>query len=76
MENLDLTKKLADLHIKSKAPDQIYFMSQVFQEHSHCCDKRKNKKMKIMKIYLVLLPPPGFQDRGVFHPDLFYGKIF
>ena len=34
MESLDLTFKLVDLKIKSKAPDQIYFMSQVFQEHS------------------------------------------
>ena len=41
MEILDLTDKLVDLMIKSKAPDQIYFMSQVFQEHSHCYDKRK-----------------------------------
>ena len=32
MESLDLTYKLVDLKIKSKAPDQIYFMSQVFQE--------------------------------------------
>ena len=28
MKNLDLTYKLFDLKIKSKAPDQIYFMSQ------------------------------------------------
>ena len=41
MESLDLAYILVDLKIKSKAPDQIYFMSQVFQEHSHCYDKRK-----------------------------------
>ena len=41
MESLDLAYKLVDLKIKSKAPDQIYFMSQVFQEHSHCYDKRR-----------------------------------
>ena len=39
-ESLDLAYKLVDLKIKSKAPDQIYFMSQVFQEHCHCYDKR------------------------------------
>ena len=33
---------LVDLKIKSKAPVQIYFMFQVFQEHSYCYDKRKN----------------------------------
>ena len=39
MESLDLTYKLIALKIKSKTLDQIYFMSQVFQEHSH--DSRK-----------------------------------
>ena len=41
MESLDLTYKLIALKIKSKTLDQIYFMSQVFQEHSHYYDKRK-----------------------------------
>ena len=41
MESLDLTYKLIALKIKSKTLDRIYFMSQVFQEHSHCYDKRK-----------------------------------
>ena len=41
MESLDLTYKLIALKIKSKTLDQIYFMSQVFQEHSHRYDKRK-----------------------------------
>ena len=36
VESIDLTYKLVDVKIKSKALDQIYFMSQVFQEHSHC----------------------------------------
>ena len=41
-------------------------MSQVFQEHSHCYDKRKKKKkIKIMKIYLFLLPPLPSQEKGV-----------
>ena len=46
MKNLDLTYKLFDLKIKSKAPDQIYFMSQLFQEHSHCYDRQKDKIRK------------------------------
>ena len=56
MESFDLTCKLVDLKIKSKAPDQIYFISQAFQEHRHCYDKVKTKKIKIRKIYLFLLP--------------------
>ena len=64
MESLDLTYKSVDLNIKSKALDQIYFMSQVFHEHIHCYDKRKNTKMKITKIYLFLLPPLPSQDEG------------
>ena len=39
MESLNLTYELVDPRIKSKVSDQIYFMSQVFQEHSHCYDK-------------------------------------
>ena len=42
MESLDLTYKLIALKIKNKTLDEIYFMSQVFQEHSHCYDKREN----------------------------------
>ena len=41
MERLDLTYNLVDLKIKSKAPDQIYFKSQVFQERRHCYKKEK-----------------------------------
>ena len=59
MESLDLTYKLIALKI-----DRIYFMSQVFQEHSHCYDKRKNRKMKTTKIYLFLLPSLPTQDGG------------
>ena len=64
MESLDLIYKLIALKIKSKPLDQIYFMSQVFEEHSHSYDKRKNKKMKTTKIYLFLLPPLPSQDEG------------
>ena len=64
MEGLDLTYKLIALKIKSETLDRIYFMSQVFQKNSHYCDKRKNKKMKTTKIYLILLPPLPFQGGG------------
>ena len=64
MESLDLTYKLIALKIKSKTPDQIYFMSQVFQEHVFAMKKGKNKKMKIKKIYLFLLPPLPSQNGG------------
>ena len=44
----------------------MYFMSQVFQEHIVIVmTKGKNKKMKITKIYLFLLPPLPSQDAGV-----------
>ena len=69
--------------IKSKTLDQIYFISQVFQEHSHCYDKiKKNKKMKTIKNYLFLLPPLPSQDGGDVatpppHPQTFFiAKIF
>ena len=68
MESLDLTYKLIAFKIKSKTLDQIYFMSQVFQEHSHYYDKRKNKKMKTTKMSLgggvatTPPPPPGRAD--------------
>ena len=41
MDNLNLTYYLVDLKIKNKAPVEIYFMSRVFQVHSHCYDQRK-----------------------------------
>ena len=62
MENLNLAYYLVDLKIKNKAPVEIYFMSRVFQEHSHCYDKRKNKKNEVRKIYLFLLPPLPSQE--------------
>ena len=79
MESLDLTYKLIALKIKSKELDQIHLMSQVFQEHSHCCDKKKNKKMKITKIYLFLLLPLPSQDGDVVtspYPQLFSWQKF
>ena len=70
MESLDLTYKLITLKIKSKTLDRIYFMSQVFQEHSNCYDERKTKKMKTTKIYLFLLPPLPSQDGGLLQPPI------
>ena len=67
MESLDLTYKLIALKIQSKTLERIFFMSQVFQEHSHCYDKSRkeeNEKMKTTKIYLFLLPPLPSQDGG------------
>ena len=63
MESLNLTYKLIALKIKSKTLDRIYFMSQVFQEHSQKTEG-KNKKMKITKIYLFFLPTLPSQDGG------------
>ena len=81
MESLDLTYKLIALQVKGKKLDRVYFMSQILQEHCHCYDKRKNKKMKTTKIYLLLLPPLPSQDGGgrvveIPHPPIFHGKNF
>ena len=62
MEKLFLTYYLVDLKNKNKASVEIYFMSRVFQEHSHCYDKRKNKKNEVRKMYLFLLPPLPSQE--------------
>ena len=80
MESLNLTYKLVDLNIQSKAPDQIYFLSHVFQEHSHCYDKRKNNKMKITKIFIIFAATPPSHDGGLLQlpllPTFFTAKIF
>ena len=61
MESLDLTFQLADLKIKSKAPDQIYFMIQVFQEHSHCYDKRKKKENENYENLFIFVATPSLK---------------
>ena len=83
MESRDLIYKWFDLKIKSKAPDQIYFISQVFQEHIVIVmTKGKNKKIKITKIHLFLLPTFPSHDGGVVTappppPQIFFAvKIF
>ena len=81
MEILDLTDKLVDLMIKSKAPDQIYFMSQVFQEHSHCYNKRKKLQNQNYKnVFIFAATPSRALRKGVLlqppPPNFFHGKIF
>ena len=49
---------MVDLKVKSKAPNQTYFISEVFQEYSHCYDRRV-RKIKIRKfIYFCFHPFP------------------
>ena len=59
MESFDFAYKLVDLKIKSKAPDQIYFMSHVFQEHSHCYDKRKEIRNKNFENLFIFSATPS-----------------
>ena len=65
MESLDLTNKLFDLKIKIKALDQIYFMSQVFQEHSHCYDKIKKQENKNYENLFIFTATPFPLRMGV-----------
>ena len=72
MESFDLSCNFGRPKNKNKkTPDQIYFMSQVYQEHSHCYDKGKKRNSKLGKfIYfcchlfplrtggVVATPPP------------------
>ena len=46
MEILNLSKKLCgtNLKFKSKATEQISFVSRIFQEHGHYCDENTNSK--------------------------------
>ena len=82
MESLDLTYKLIVLKIKSKTLDRIYFMSQVFQEHSHCYDKRKIHKNENYENLFIFAATPSLSERGVVatpppHPPTFStAKIF
>ena len=64
MESLDLTYKLITLKIKSKALDQIYLMSQVFQEHSHCYDKRKKWENENYENFSIFAATPSFSGGG------------
>ena len=67
MENLDLTYKLIALKIKRKTLDQIYFMSQVFQEHSHCYDnrnKKENESYKKLSIFAATPSLSGLEGGG------------
>ena len=64
MESLDLTYKLIALKIKSKTLDQIYFMSRVFQEHSHCYDKRKKRENESYDNLFIFAATPSLSGRG------------
>ena len=82
MESLDLTYKLFDQRIKSKAPDQFYFMFQVFQKHSHCYNKRKKNNKNYENLF-VFVATPSLSGRGggggLFQtpsPNFFQGKSF
>ena len=85
MESLALTYKLFDLKIKSKAPDQIYFMSQVFQEHSYCYNdkKKKSENQNYENSFIFAATPTlsGWGGGGVVAtppplPNFFHGKNF
>ena len=86
MKSLDLAYKLVDLKIKSKARDQIYFMSQIFQEHSHCYDKRKKYENENYENLFIFAATPSLSGQGGCcnppphpHPHLptfFTAKIF
>ena len=83
MESLDLTYKLIALKIKSKTLDQIYFMSRVFQEHSHCYDKRKKRENESYDNLFIFAATPSLSGRGdgCNHPlppppNFFHGKSF
>ena len=83
MESLALTYKLFDLKIKSKAPDQIYFMSQVFQEHSYCYnDKKKKSENQNYENSFIFAATPSLLGwgGGLLQPpplpNFFHGKNF
>ena len=64
MESLGLTYKLIAVKIKSKTLDQIYFMSQVFQEHSHCYDKREKWENENYENLFIFAATPSLSGRG------------
>ena len=81
MESLNLTYKLIALKIKSKTLKQIYFMSQIFQEHSHCYGKRKKLENENYENLFIFATTPSLSGRGGVvatpHPPTFFtAKIF
>ena len=78
MESLDLAYKLVDLKIKSKAPDQMDFMSQVFQVHSHSYDKRKKSENENYENLFIFVLTPSLSGRGLLQhpppPNFFHVK--
>ena len=74
MESLDLAYKLVDLKIKIKRPDQIYFISQIFEEHSHCNDKRNKQENENYANLFIFAATPSLLGRAP--PNFFHGKNF
>ena len=74
---LDLTNKLIALKSKCKALDRIYFMSQVFQKHSHSYGKGKirNENYEHLSIFLSTLPSQDGGGATTPHPPAFFTVI-
>ena len=66
MESLDLSCNFGRPKNKNKkTPDQIYFMPQVYQEHSHCYDKGKKINSKLGKFFFFFHATFSLSGRGV-----------
>ena len=79
MESLDLTYKLFDLKIKVEHLTRSTLCFKYFRNIVIVMTKGKNKKIKITKIDLFLLPPLPSQDgRGLQPPppQIFTAKTF
>ena len=80
MESLDLTCKLVDLKIKSKALDQIYFYVSSMTKGK----KYENQNLESLVILLPPFPSPDVLGGGGGGgccippplPNFFHGKIF
>ena len=71
VESLDLINL-----IKSIAPNKIYFMSQVFQEHSHCYDKRKKQGNENDENLFIFAATPSLSGQEVVVSlYVFYGSL-
>ena len=80
MESLGLRYKSIALKIERKTLDRIYFMSQVFQEHSHCYNKRKKEGNENYENLFIFAAIPSLSRQGVCcnppPPTFFTAKIF
>ena len=63
--------------IKSKTLNRIYFMSQVFQEHSHCYDKRKKCEYENYENLFIFAATPSLSgQRGCCNPPTPTPQLF